>query len=198
MGSSVSTSAGTVWSFGMISIDLNGNWQPNWYIILYDIVAILIMANVGAWLWNRGQPIATALTMGLLFLTFIFFFLRWFPSTPSTPAPGPGCSTTSTPAPAKTFPPIVNMCPDFMVAWKDSTGTYCYDIHDTYNMKKYNGAGQKPITVNGVALYGYNVSDLPGLIGTATITNDANGKYLRWEGVWDGLSLTPQNIPTSS
>ena len=36
-----------------------------------------------------------------------------------------------------------------------------------------------------------------GLLTTnlATMTNDPFGKYLRWEGVWDGSTLTVANAP---
>ena len=32
--------------------------------------------------------------------------------------------------------------------------------------------------------------------GASTLTQDSNGKYIRWEGVWDGRSVTTDRIPS--
>ncbi len=73
----------------------------------------------------------------LLLLTFIFYGLRWFP----------GGKLNGTGASKVAWPPIVNMCPDFMVAWtapgnQTSSSTaiitgdvFCYDVGDIYGLK---------------------------------------------------------------
>jgi len=161
------------------------------------------MANLGAWLWNRGQPIAAALAMGLLLLTFIFFYLRWFPAADTSGAsPGPGGCGSPAASPARTtsFPPIINLCPDFMVVWTDTAkNTHCVDINNTYDMLQYNGAGQTPVVINGADSFGYPMSTLKSYFSnntaSPTITDDAKGKYIRWEGVWDGMTCISGNIP---
>jgi hypothetical protein len=202
-------------SFGMVKVGTNNNFEVNWYLILYYIVCILIAANIAGWLWNRGQTSGAIITLALLLLVFVFFGLRWF-NTPDPRAAKAACAKVSgTGAEPDTvlnpWPPSVNMCPDFMVAYTESTGRLlCYDVNNTYEMKEGTGAGLTTgLAINGVpgqSAYvmkdpaqgnantkletpeGTNRWPILGLIGTDVMISDPRGKYVRWEGVFDGTT----------
>ena len=211
-------------SLGMITVDSSKVYTFHGWLILYYTIAILTMTSLVGWLFRSGRIIAAGLTVVLLLIVYIFFALRWFANQKSTATttstsscPGaPGSSSSSS-----SSIPIVNMCPDFMVAWTDTlTGNvYCYDDKNTYNMRTYNGAGLvNGLTINnipGQSAYliknnsqntgATNLSSDPNglrwpfinLLSTnlALITGDKNGAFLRWEGVWDGSTLTVVNAP---
>ena len=162
--------------------------------------------------------------MVLLLAVFVFFWLRWFNprnGVSDVQTSGAGkCSDGQPPPqpPACEWPPIVNMCPDFMVAWQDtSKNIYCYDVNDVYGMKTYSGAGQKSgLTINGtsgqcaylIQNSSKNTSaaqlsdDKKGLrwpfandiLGDISkIVSDSKGVMLRWEGVLEGNGDKNQN-----
>ncbi len=154
-------------------------------------------------LYNRGQTMGAMATLVLLLLVFIFFGLRWFPD---------GNLNGSKPG-KLAWPPIVNVCPDFMVSWTaPDKKVYCYDAANVYNLKTASAA---PPLVSGLTIgtatnqSAYLVKD--PTVGSTTSTlasaptrwplvnamnKEANivltnaAKYLRWEGVWDGQSVT--------
>ena len=154
-------------------------------------------------LYNRGQTMGAMATLVLLLLVFIFFGLRWFPD---------GNLNGSKPG-KLVWPPIVNVCPDFMVSWTaPDKKVYCYDAANVYNLKTASAA---PPLVSGLTIgtatnqSAYLVKD--PTVGSTTSTlasaptrwplvnamnKEANtvltnaAKYLRWEGVWDGQSVT--------
>jgi len=201
-------------SFGAVRIDIDGKWQPNYWLIAYYVVCLLIMANLAAFFWGRGQALAALAIVPMLLVVFISFGIRWnwfMEKAPlGTKVADGACVGTSTIEPPNTpYPPVVNMCPDFMTAWKDSMNDkiYCYDSANTYNMKTYNGAGLKTnLTINGLGgQSAYLLFDpsqnqastnpttddgglrwpLYALIENnfATLSNDPQGRYLKWEGI---------------
>jgi hypothetical protein len=204
-------------SLGSVKVGADGSWQPNFGLIAYYIVCILLTVNVYKYLSGRGQNIAAMALIPLLFLVFIFFGIRWNWFLEKKPASSKsndnaGCtSDNSIKSPSIEFPPIVNMCPDFMVAWQNPSDriVYCYDANNTYNMKTGAGtppAGMVKISINGKNdQFAYVLHDpssntaaknpsedatgsrwpLYALIKSnfATISNDPKGKYMRWEGV---------------
>ena len=184
-------------SFGILKVGGdNATLEINWYLVLYYVVCILIGVNVAGSLHNRGQPIAGIISILLLIMIFIFFGLRWF-STPDSKkdskCPDPNNPSTSGTCP--TFPPSINLCPDFMVAYTGPAGkVLCYDVNNTYEMKKATGALLlTDQTINGVGGQSAHTSGLD-LVNTITnnqssITGHLLGKYLRWEGVFDGRSF---------
>lgn len=189
-------------SFGMIKVGINDNYEVNWYLVLYYIVCILIAANLAGWLYNRGQVIGAVLTIALLLLIFIFFGLRWFNTSNQTTTSkcpdsdkkdiinGTSCDDKNT------FPPSVNLCPDFMVAYTEPNGrVLCYDVNNTYDMKQATGGGLLTgLTINGVGGQSAYTSgiDLANAINATTsqLSSDPRAKYIKWEGVYDGNTVT--------
>ena len=187
-------------SFGVLKVSADSTVTINWYLLTYYILGITIIINIFNYLSDSGRNIAAAITTALLIMVLIFYSYRWFPTSITPPTI---CSKSGTPSAAPScepWPPIVNMCPDYMVLWKDDSGTnYCYDVNDTYSMKTYSGAGLTTnIRINGApGQSAYKHSDLKKLLTTTAsiITSDQKGKYLRWEGVWDGLTVNANNFP---
>ena len=212
-------------TLGMITIDRTNVYTVHWWLILYYTIAVMTMISLGKWLFNSGRFVSAGLAVLLLFLIYVFFALRWFmnqsPSNKKPSSCGPSAGSSEGDSRSSSFPPIVNMCPDFMVVWTDpaTQNVYCYDDKNTYNMKTYN---------NAALTTGLNINNVPGqsaymiknaaqnsgatsistdtnglrwpflkLLSTnlSMITNDPYGKFLRWEGVWDGSTLTVANAP---
>jgi hypothetical protein len=146
---------------------------------------------------RRQQTVASMLVLVLLILVFIFFGLRWFP--------GGNLNGTK---PAKVpWPPIVNMCPDFMVTTTVDGKVYCYDSNNVYNLKEVQSPTAPLVKMDATKPEtAYLIKD-PNAPTTnplkdafkntlSTLLTSSDAKFLRWEGVWDGYSATPDNAPT--
>lgn len=151
------------------------------------------------------------ITLILLILVFVFFGLRWFQD-----------GSVKGSSKSGVWPPIVNMCPDFMISWTDnaSKNIYCYDASNVYGLKTSTASFMtKDLTIQGTAkqsaLLIKDSSALPGVTNLqndmslpykwpllnslktdpSKILNDTNGRLIRWEGVLDGNKITPENAP---
>lgn len=171
----------------------------DFWVILYSLICVVVGAGSASFLYKRGQSMAAMIALVLLILVFVFYGLRWFPGgtlNGTKPAGGP-------------WPPIVNMCPDFMASFVDSSNkVYCYDAANVYNMKSATagtaGLAATSPTINGVSQAAYLLQDPTATNknplkttlknSASTLTQDSNGKYVRWEGVWDGRSVTTDRI----
>lgn len=193
------------------------HFRMDYWLIAYIIIAIILGSSLVAYLFKREQTIGAMVLLVLLLLTFIFYGLRWFP----------GGKLNGTGSAKVAWPPIVNMCPDFMVAWVATTAdntkgiavgdTFCYDINNIYglqtaaedtNIKLVSG-----ITINGLANQSALkvglaadapgkkmsvVAPLPGTISPVqSYANKSPNSPLRWEGVTDGSTVTLSNISTA-
>lgn len=182
----------------------------DFYFILYILVCILVGGGVVNFLYKSGQTTAALLSLGLLVLIYVFYYLRWFSGTNSKGVDKPA-----------SWPPIVNMCPDFMTLYKSGENVYCYDVNDTYLVKGYPGGsgflstgmtinsetGQSALLIkNNSANTG--ASSLQEDAGGArwpifnllknsstSMTGDERGKFIRWEGVYDGRQINVNNAP---
>jgi hypothetical protein len=180
------------------------------YILICVVVGGMFVSN----LYKREQSKAAMITLVLLILIFTFYGLRWFKD---------GALKGSTSDPKAPWPPIVNMCPDFLVAWTDPNTkyVYCYDAANVYGLKTATDRTdffKGDLTINGVPgqsafliknpTANTNATSLRmdpdgkrwPLLGaflrdTRGITQMTNGQFLRWEGVWDGSSATAAAAP---
>ena len=173
----------------------------DFWLIAYILTSTILGASLINILYKSEQTVGAMSLLVLLLLIYVFYGLRWFK----------GGKLKGTTADGQIpWPPIINMCPDFMSAYKDPTNNkvYCYDAGNFYEMKTYNGAGLQEITVNGVAgqrgLLIKNVTgeaiDYPlqnrtsrdGIVNT--LLSDTRGKYVKWEGVIESTSVNPENL----
>ena len=183
-------------------------YKISYWLILYILVSISLGATAINFLYQRGQAIGAAILLVLLILIFIFYGLRWFPAS-SLPGSGP---------PPIQWPPIVNMCPDFMVTWTDpmSKKIYCYDANNLYDLQNASGLGlTQNLNINNVAgKSAYLIHDPSQNKSAQNITADTGGlrwplantlvkspatvtanNKMRWEGVWNGANVSVANIP---
>ncbi len=181
------------------------------YILICVVVGGMFVSN----LYKRAQSTAGMITLVLLILVFTFYGLRWFKD---------GGLKGSKADPKAPWPPIVNMCPDFLVAWTDPNTkfVYCYDAANVYGLKtapdQTNFFKGQSLTINGVPGQSAFLIKNPNESKNATnlrmdpngkrwpllhafskdtraITQMTNGQFIRWEGVWDGSSATPAAAP---
>ena len=187
----------------------------DFWVILYSMICVVVGGGAVNFLFKRGQTMGAIGVLVLLVLIFIFFGLRWFP----------GGNLNGTKAKAQSWPPIVNMCPDFMVSWKDTANgskVYCYDANNIYGLQTAPTAppmtGSLTIgTATGQS--GYLIKDplQNGAKAPANLAADSatapfwplakmlsttasnvltpTAKYMRWEGVWDGSILKANKAP---
>jgi hypothetical protein len=173
----------------------------DFWVILYSLICVVVGGGAISFLYKRNQSIAAMITLVLLLLVFILYGLRWFP----------GGNLNGTKPVAVPWPPIVNLCPDFMVSWKDGSKVYCYDAANIYSLKTItNNNLESQKTINGVqgqsAILLQNASGttpqtknpLQNILKTnpSAITGDRYTSLIRWEGVWDGRLTTPDRIPS--
>ena len=175
----------------------------DFWVILYCLICVVVGGGTVSFLYKRNQSIGAMIALVLLILVFTLFGLRWFP----------GGNLNGSQSQAGSWPPIVNMCPDFMASWKDpqTSKIYCYDAANIYGLKATTNVNfENGKTVNNIT--GQSVILLQNLTGTTpasknplknklttnsgAITNDATTSLLRWEGVWDGRLVTSDRIPS--
>lgn len=182
-------------------------------LIVYILLCVVIGGGIVSSFYNENQKAAAMSALVLLVLVFIFFGLRWFKD---------GNLKTAQQG-TVAWPPIVNMCPDFMVTWTDTSATggnkiYCYDASNVYGLKTSNCCSLTTgLTINGVSgQSAYLIKDPSQNTGATNLNNDTNGlrwpllgklktapqtvitdagSSLKWEGVWDGRSSTPTAAP---
>ena len=122
------------------------------------IIVIVLGSSLVAYLFKREQTIGAMVLLVLLLLTFIFYGLRWFP----------GGKLNGTGAAKVAWPPIVNMCPDFMVAWTAPVAqpvsgsslseaitegdVFCYDIGNIYGLKASANADSDIKLIKGISI----------------------------------------------
>lgn len=172
----------------------------DYWFIAYIVICICLGGGLVAQLYNRQQTIGAMVLLVLVIAIFSFFGLRWFQDG----------ELKGSKAPSQPWPPIVNLCPDFMVATKDSAGNrYCYDPMNTYSLSpdtlvtSFTPSGSTN-PVAGIKVYDVTTKANPLLTPTASavksisdIVSTASNKALRWEGVWDGRNFTASQIPSS-
>ena len=181
----------------------------DYWVILYSLICIVVGGGFVAMLYNRGQQIGSMALLVLLILVFLFYGLRWFP----------GGNLNGTMPGKVTWPPIVNVCPDFMVSWTNKANgkVYCYDAANIYGLQAAAAAPplQTGLTIGTASSQSAYLLKDPAQ-GSATSTLQAGSarwplaaalstnssavltptaKALRWEGVWDGQTLTAAKAP---
>ena len=176
----------------------------DFYLVVYILLSIVIGVSLYAFLYNRGQNIGAMIVFVLLIAVFAFFGLRWFKG---------GKLKGSVADPSGNWPPIVNVCPDFMASVKvPSTATQnagdimCQDINDVYNLgSETSGLYTSFTDAAGQTKYGFKIFDkdpvaeadkypLQKALKDNTLTN-AQRKVLRWEGVYDGRATNASRAP---
>lgn len=179
--------------------------RMDYWFIAYIVICICVGGGLVAQLYNREQTIGAMVLLVLCIAIFAFFGLRWFQG---------GELKGSKPA-AQQWPPIVNLCPDFMAAVKGTDGTtapavgnpasvntYCYDPSNTYSLNT-SGLTQFVPTGATAAVSGFKIATggtnptypLMSATSIVSVTTNTNNQRMRWEGVWDGRNFNAAMMP---
>jgi hypothetical protein len=168
----------------------------DFWVIVYILLCVAVGGGAVSYFYKRQETTGAMVAMVLLILVFVFYGLRWFEAG----------ELKGTKSPSGDWPPIVNACPDYMALYKHTDNkVYCYDAGNIYGLKSVAagnaGTVNPKITINGVPdQSAYLIKDASGNNILKTTLNDviadqANGKYVKWEGVWDGQSMNTSKVP---
>ena len=175
----------------------------DFYLVVYILLSIITGVSLYAFLYNRGQNIGAMILFVLLIAVFAFFGLRWFEK---------GKLKGTVADPSGNWPPIVNICPDFMATTKpgpsdtsNSGDTFCVDINDMYNLgTSPSGPYMSFINSANETKYGFKIYDSgTGVtdrypLHTAlksTLSTLTGRAVVRWEGVYDGRTVNTGRAP---
>jgi hypothetical protein len=161
--------------------------------IAYIFVAIAIILGVFSQLNNSGRTWSAIISLVLLILIFVFYGIRWFEGTSAKFSAPPGA-----------WPPIINMCPDYLVYYKHSSGKdTCVDmlgVSSNASLTKWTDsdtASAPPLdssnsyTSGGNAKYFKHIYK-PGLNAAElkVLCDKAMEAGLKWEGITNGDACT--------
>ena len=172
--------------------------RMDYWFIAYIVICICMGGGAVSYMYNRDQTLGAMILLVLVIAIFAFFGLRWFKD---GTLKGSGASNVQ-------WPPIVNLCPDYMaavqgVATSGTTtpvNTYCTDPSGLY------ATGALPDTFyplnSNTSSKGILIKD--GTIGAATfpqkaaktITDISSDRSVRWEGVYNGQTFSTVLMPT--
>ena len=168
----------------------------DFWVILYSLVCVVVGGGAVNFLFKRGQTMGAIGVLVLLVLIFIFFGLRWFPD---------GNLNGSKPQ-AQAWPPIVNMCPDFMISWKDTSATggnklYCYDANNIYGLQTAPAAPPlvRPLTIGtATGQSAYLIKDPAANSGKAPANLAADSGSTAYWPLAKAMSTTASNVLTTT
>ncbi len=164
----------------------------DFWLILYILLTVVFGGFSVSTLYKRGQNTGAILTVILLLLIFIFYGLRWFS----------GGELKGSQRNPGAWPPIVNMCPDFLVAWTDPSTkkVYCYDAANVYGAKQATSSGAGTVaglttglTINGLSGQSAYLIKNPDLNPSAASLREDKGTNPRWP-LLNTLGSSPQTI----
>lgn len=157
--------------------------------ILYLLLAITITLGGMVVLIKSDRTFAGFLFLIGGILLFTYYGVRWFQSNSLTP----------TKYSSKTWPPVINTCPDFLTLNARNVGgkqqRVCIDLDGVSNsgMRKFTD----PVQINNEN-YIFNLHDnLKGAARLKAICQECRNKRVTWEGVYDGVSCSADAIPNA-
>ena len=155
----------------------------NYYFLAYIFLCIFIWITAVVRLSQLPRPVSSIIVAVLFLLIFIFYGTRWFY----------GSSITNNPN--GSWPPVINMCPDYLVYYKWNGTDTCIDLS---GVNRSNGkllpwtqddSFQNPPT-NPDKYFQFVYK--PGMTTTQidTLCKQANDNGLSWEGITNGDNCT--------
>jgi hypothetical protein len=154
----------------------------DYYFIAYVFLCIVVGLFGFTTLNNSGRMWSAILVLILFILIFIFYGLRWF------------TGTTSVFSYKGSWPPIINMCPDYLVYYKNGATDTCIDLVGVNNSAGRLQAWSKeelnnpPQAADKYFNYVYKPGMKPDEL--TTLCKQAQEAGLTWEGITNGESCT--------
>jgi hypothetical protein len=156
----------------------------SWLFISYIFICIVLGLGTFVTINNSGRLWAALLCLILFILIFVFFGLRWFRG------------TTSAFEYQGNWPPMINMCPDYLVYYKRNNSTdTCVDLiginKDGVAFKAWDNTDSAANPPSDSKKY-FNYIYKPGMTKSQlqVLCNAAMGNGLTWEGICNGESCT--------
>lgn len=150
--------------------------------IAYVFLCIVVGLGTFTTLNGSGRTWSGILALVLLILIFVFYGLRWFQG------------TTSVFSYKGSWPPIINMCPDYLVYFKNGTTDTCIDLVGVNNSSGKLQAWSKEELNNPpqAADKYFNFVYKPGMKAEelSRLCKAAQEAGLTWEGITNGESCT--------
>ncbi len=159
----------------------------DWYFIAYVFFCMVTGLGLYVLMFRSGRMWSLLALIILTSLIFTFFSLRWF------------SGNTSFFSYKGSWPPIINMCPDYLVYYKNQTVDSCIDLVGVNNSNGKLQAWSKddvanpPQAADKYFPYVYR----PGMTGDqlANLCQRAMEAGLTWEGITNGESCTYTSSP---
>jgi hypothetical protein len=174
----------------MLIFGVNLATDVNWYLFWYVVFSITFLI-VGVQNLNSTGMTAATVMFGIgSALVFIYFGLRWY-----------GKQKDAMPT---VWPPIINMCPDYLTYMPNLPG--CVDM---LGVTSKSGGIQRtlPTEVNSVQLgntnkvFEYTSQDVAGAKSVSDlkkICDRCQNAGVTWEGIYDGDTCTGISVVTSA
>jgi len=146
----------------------------NWYLVAYVLLSIVFLIHTTSKLYPMGQTRGVIYAIGT-FCVLLYFGLVWFRQTKSK---------------RNTWPPVINMCPDYLTYYKPSGGTgVCLDM---LGVSKNGGLGNVVANIaaaNPTNTFIYTSTDIKNKkVDMNQVCTYCAQKGVTWEGVYDGDS----------
>jgi hypothetical protein len=166
----------------------------SWSLIAYIFLCIVVGLGSFVTINNSGRSITAIVSLILFILIFVLFGLRWFRG---------GVSVF---AYQGVWPPIINMCPDYLVYYKKGTTETCIDLLGVNRSggalktwSKEDNPSNPPEDSAKYFPYVYKPGMTLGQL--QTLCDAARNTGLTWEGITNGESCTftsSQNVITAT
>lgn len=150
--------------------------------IAYIFVCIAVCLGVFTQLSNSGRMWSGIISLILLVLIFVFYGIRWFRGTKSAFNY------------SGSWPPIINMCPDYLVYFKNGTQETCVDLTGVAK-----GGGLVPWTkednpqnppTDSAKYFPYTYKAGADATRLKLLCSETMKAGLTWEGITNGESCT--------
>lgn len=150
----------------------------NWSLVLYVISSLIAVVVGSNQLYSFGMGTATIYAIGST-LIFVLFGYRWF----------------SKPVASITWPPNINMCPDYLTFVKTIAGLPNGGCVDTLGVSTGGFSKIEPSAISSVAktdrlkVFEYTAKDVSKATTSEALQEICTRCYnagLTWEGVFDG------------
>ena len=159
--------------------------RMSWSLIAYIFLCIVIGLSTVMALMRSDRSIAGVLCLVLFILIFVFYGLRWFRGTQSVFEYN------------GTWPPIINMCPDYLVYYKNTPSNSlnftdsCVDLlglgaNDLVAWTTEETPANPPANANKYFQFVFK----PGMTAKEiqNLCTQAQVRGLTWEGIFNGES----------
>ena len=147
--------------------------KVNWYLVAYVLLSILFLIHTTSKLYPMGQTRGVIYAVGTFFV-LLYFGLHWF--------------NKKTKRTDTVWPPVINMCPDYLTYFESGASKGCVDmlgVSTNGTLRKVTSIAAR--TPQDTFQYTFN-SIKNKTTDINTICAECALKGLTWEGVYDGDS----------